>query len=54
VIADSQYDAIEYPSRHGWGHTCAEDTVQLACSDRRPEAAEARADFTAFISQLKS
>jgi phosphoribosyl 1,2-cyclic phosphodiesterase/ActR/RegA family two-component response regulator len=30
VIADSQYDAIEYPSRRGWGHTCADDTVQLA------------------------
>ena len=24
-----QYDAIEYPSRRGWGHTCADDTVQL-------------------------
>ena len=30
MIADSQYDAIEYPSRRGWGHTCADDTVQLA------------------------
>jgi ribonuclease BN (tRNA processing enzyme) len=30
VISDSQYDAIEYPSRRGWGHTCADDTVQLA------------------------
>jgi phosphoribosyl 1,2-cyclic phosphodiesterase len=30
VIADSQYDAIEYPSRRGWGHTCADDTVELA------------------------
>ena len=30
VIADSQYDAIEYPSRRGLGHTCADDTVQLA------------------------
>ncbi len=30
VIADSQYDAVEYPSRRGWGHTCADDTVQLA------------------------
>ena len=30
VIADSQYDAIEYPSRRGWGHTCADHTVQLA------------------------
>ena len=25
-----QYDAIEYPSRRGWGHTCADDTVQLS------------------------
>lgn len=30
VIADSQYDALEYPSRRGWGHTCADDTVALA------------------------
>ncbi|HEY1770501.1 MAG TPA: response regulator [Chthoniobacterales bacterium] len=30
VIADSQYDAIEYPTRRGWGHTCADDTVLLA------------------------
>jgi hypothetical protein len=30
VTADSQYDAIEYPSRRGLGHTCADDTVQLA------------------------
>ena len=30
VIADSQYDEAEYPSRRGWGHTCADDTVQLA------------------------
>ncbi|MGH8164201.1 MAG: MBL fold metallo-hydrolase, partial [Rhodanobacteraceae bacterium] len=30
VIADSQYDAIEYPSRRGWGHTCADDTARLA------------------------
>ena len=22
--------AIEYPSHRGWGHTCADDTVQLA------------------------
>ena len=25
-----QYDAIEYPSHCGWGHTCVDDTVQLA------------------------
>jgi ribonuclease BN (tRNA processing enzyme) len=30
IIADSQDDAFEYPSRRGWGHACAEDTVQLA------------------------
>ncbi len=30
MIADSQYDAAEYPTRLGWGHTCADDTVQLA------------------------
>ena len=30
LIADSQYDALEYPSRRGWGHTCADDTVDLA------------------------
>jgi phosphoribosyl 1,2-cyclic phosphodiesterase/CheY-like chemotaxis protein len=30
VIADSQYDAAEYPMRLGWGHTCVDDTVQNA------------------------
>ncbi len=30
IIADSQYDAAEYPTRLGWGHTCADDTVALA------------------------
>ena len=30
IIADSQYDEAEYPSRRGWGHTCADDTVHLA------------------------
>jgi phosphoribosyl 1,2-cyclic phosphodiesterase/ActR/RegA family two-component response regulator len=30
VIADSQYDESEYPERRGWGHTCVDDTVQLA------------------------
>jgi phosphoribosyl 1,2-cyclic phosphodiesterase len=30
MIADSQYDESEYPSRLGWGHTCADDTVQNA------------------------
>ncbi|MEO7297486.1 MAG: hypothetical protein ABI042_02785, partial [Verrucomicrobiota bacterium] len=30
MISDSQYDRVEYPSRLGWGHTCADDTVDLA------------------------
>jgi phosphoribosyl 1,2-cyclic phosphodiesterase/CheY-like chemotaxis protein len=30
MIADSQYDRVEYPTRLGWGHTCADDTVDLA------------------------
>lgn len=30
VIADSQYDFAEYETRRGWGHTCADDTVDLA------------------------
>lgn len=30
IIADSQYDAAEYPSRLGWGHTCVDDTVTFA------------------------
>lgn len=30
MIADSQYDDAEYPTRLGWGHTCADDTVQTA------------------------
>ena len=30
LIADSQYDEAEYPTRLGWGHTCADDTVQNA------------------------
>lgn len=30
MIADSQYDRAEYPARLGWGHTCADDTVDLA------------------------
>jgi phosphoribosyl 1,2-cyclic phosphodiesterase/CheY-like chemotaxis protein len=29
-MADSQYDLTEYPARRGWGHTCADDTVDLA------------------------
>jgi phosphoribosyl 1,2-cyclic phosphodiesterase/CheY-like chemotaxis protein len=32
VIADSQYDAAEYPSRLGWGHSCADETVRLAAA----------------------
>ena len=30
VIGDTQYDAAEYPSRLGWGHTCGDDAVELA------------------------
>ncbi len=32
VIADSQYDDAEYSARRGWGHSCVDDTVQLAVS----------------------
>ena len=32
VIADSQYDETEYSARRGWGHSCVDDTVQLAVS----------------------
>lgn len=30
AITDSQYDRVEYPTRLGWGHTCADDAVELA------------------------
>ncbi|MEO7168160.1 MAG: response regulator [Chthoniobacterales bacterium] len=30
LIGDTQYDDAEYPSRLGWGHTCADDAVDLA------------------------
>lgn len=30
LIIDSQYDASEYPSHAGWGHSCADDSVGLA------------------------
>ncbi|MBA3543620.1 MAG: response regulator [Chthoniobacterales bacterium] len=30
LIGDTQYDASEYPSRLGWGHTCVDDAVDLA------------------------
>ena len=30
LIGDTQYDATEYPSRLGWGHTCVDDAVDLA------------------------
>ena len=30
LIGDTQYDTTEYPSRLGWGHTCADDAVDLA------------------------
>jgi hypothetical protein len=45
VIADSQYDAIEYPSRHGWGHTCAEDTVQLRLQRSSPRSRRGKSGF---------
>ncbi len=30
LILDSQYDATEYPSHVGWGHSCMEDSVAFA------------------------
>jgi phosphoribosyl 1,2-cyclic phosphodiesterase len=30
VIGDTQYDDAEYPTRMGWGHTSADDAVDLA------------------------
>ena len=27
---DSQYDAQEYPDHVGWGHSCVDDTVDVA------------------------
>lgn len=30
MISDSQYDRVEYPTRLGWGHSCSDDTVDLA------------------------
>lgn len=30
LILDSQYDAQEYPSHVGWGHSCMEDSVAFA------------------------
>ncbi|HXA09550.1 MAG TPA: hypothetical protein VNW28_06175, partial [Chthoniobacterales bacterium] len=30
LIGDTQYDTTEYPGRLGWGHTCADDAVDLA------------------------
>lgn len=30
LILDSQYDAAEYPSHVGWGHSCMEDSVAFA------------------------
>lgn len=32
VITDSQYDAEEYASHIGWGHSCVDDVVPLAIS----------------------
>jgi phosphoribosyl 1,2-cyclic phosphodiesterase/CheY-like chemotaxis protein len=30
AIMDSQYDAQEYPDHVGWGHSCVDDTVDVA------------------------
>jgi phosphoribosyl 1,2-cyclic phosphodiesterase/ActR/RegA family two-component response regulator len=30
AIMDSQYDATEYPDHVGWGHSCIDDTVDVA------------------------
>jgi phosphoribosyl 1,2-cyclic phosphodiesterase/CheY-like chemotaxis protein len=30
AIMDSQYDAEEYPDHVGWGHSCVDDTVDVA------------------------
>ena len=30
LIMDSQYDAAEYPSKLGWGHSCVDDSVAFA------------------------
>lgn len=30
LIIDSQYDAQEYPTKVGWGHTCVDDSVAIA------------------------
>jgi len=30
LIMDAQYDAEEYPGHVGWGHTCVDDTVEIA------------------------
>lgn len=30
AIMDSQYDAQEYPEHVGWGHSCVDDTVDVA------------------------
>ena len=34
VISDAQYDAAEYAAHVGWGHSCAEDVVELAIAAR--------------------
>ena len=34
LITDSQYDAAEYASHIGWGHTCVDDSVAFALSAR--------------------
>lgn len=30
LIADAQFDAVEYPNRVGWGHSCIDDVVRMA------------------------
>lgn len=30
LVADAQFDASEYPSRVGWGHSCIDDVVKMA------------------------
>ncbi|MBU6402373.1 MAG: MBL fold metallo-hydrolase, partial [Verrucomicrobia bacterium] len=34
LIIDAQYDATEYPSHVGWGHSCVDDVVDLALGGR--------------------
>lgn len=34
LIVDAQYDAMEYPNRLRWGHSCVDDAVDLALRGR--------------------